>query len=73
MAKRATSVLNSDSSVNLSQASDGWFENLTKSENSKVIQERVRKNINDRPTNGNKYQGARERSEGKYLSNVEKA
>ena len=54
MAKDATSVLNGDSTVNVSQMSDGWFENLTQSENSKIIQETVKKNISNRPTNGNK-------------------
>lgn len=50
--QRASDVLDPDSTVHASQMSDNWFENLSQSENSKLMHEAVKKNASKR-TEGN--------------------
>lgn len=52
--KNSASFLNPDSTVDASQLSEKWYANLTRSDSSKLMEQAVKKTINNRLNNGNK-------------------
>ncbi|XP_011505635.1 PREDICTED: putative uncharacterized protein DDB_G0277255 [Ceratosolen solmsi marchali] len=56
LTKHASSILNSDSTIDTSEISGKWFDNLSRSESSKLMADNVRKNVKQRINNGTSIQ-----------------